>query len=253
MTVELNRIYNEDCIKALDHVDDGSIDLVVTDPPYLHVKGGMSSSRFNVGKTWAKDSVMTQKMSDFGKSRIYEFLDAVIPKMQKVNMYVFCSKLQLIHYFTYIAEHKKLKYDLLVWDKDKKAMKSSKFHTSDIEYLIRIYEPGVSLNKVLTEDGSKSDIEYYLKRQVAKQPKGAHSTMKPVELIERLIKVSSNEGGIVLDGFLGSGTTAVACINTNRNFIGFELDPEYHAIAEKRIQDAINEKQTKEGEVICAD
>lgn len=248
MGIELNTIYNEDCIKALEQVEDGSIDLVVTDPPYLHVKGGMSSSRFNVGKTWAKDSVMTQKMSDFGKARIYEFLDAAMPKMKKVNMYVFCSKLQLVHYFTYISEHKRLKYDLLVWDKDKRTMKSSKFHTSDIEYLIRIYEPGVSLNKVLTEDGSKSDIEYYLKRQVAKQPKGEHSTMKPVELIERLIKVSSNEGDVVLDGFMGSGSTAIACINTDRNYIGFELDSEYHALAEKRIHAALNEKQTEEVE-----
>lgn len=67
-----------------------------------------------------------------------------------------------------------------------------------------------------------------------------HPTQKPVELCEWLIKTYSNKGDVVLDNCMGSGTTGVACINTNRNFIGIELDKEYFDIAEQRIQEALN-------------
>lgn len=70
-------------------------------------------------------------------------------------------------------------------------------------------------------------------------PKLGHVTPKPVEMIENIIRHSSNEGDTVLDCFLGSGTTAIAAINTNRNFIGIEREPEYVAIARQRISDAM--------------
>ena len=116
-------------------------------------------------------------------------------------------------------------------------MKSTKFFTSDLEYIIRIYEAGVSLHKVYTEDGTKSDVRYYTKRQAFKQPYGKHNTMKPVELIERLIRVSSLENDVVLDTFLGTGTTAIACQNTNRQYIGYEIDPIFFNEAKQRIEE----------------
>jgi site-specific DNA-methyltransferase (adenine-specific) len=65
---------------------------------------------------------------------------------------------------------------------------------------------------------------------------GLHPTQKPLALFEYLIKTYTNEGETVLDNCMGSGTTAIACMNTKRNFIGFELDSEYHRIATERIQ-----------------
>lgn len=229
-------IISGNCMEAMEKFPDKSVDLILTDPPYLHVKGGMKSKKYNTG-TWKSESYMNTHMSDFGEKRIYEFLDKSLRIMKKANMYIFCSKLQLQYYFKYITEHKKLKYDLLVWDKVKYSMKSTKFFTSDIEYIIRIYESGVSLNKVLVEDGSKSDITHYMKRQVAEQPKGEHGTMKPVELLNRLIKVSSNEGDLILDPFMGSGSTGISARELNRRFIGIELDEKYFEIAKKRIEE----------------
>src|SRR5699024_9471207 len=223
----------------MKRIHDGSVDLIVTDPPYEHVKGGMKSKKYNVG-TWKAESYMNTKMSDFKKEDIFNFLNVSIKKMKKVNMYIFCSKLQLAHYFDYINQNKKLKYDLLVWDKssadDKFSMKSSKFFAQDIEYIVRIYESGVSLNKIWNKEGTKSDSRYYMKRQKFQQPKGSHGTMKPTELIERFIKLSSIENDLVLDPFMGSGTTAIACINTERNFIGFELDETYYNKSLERIK-----------------
>lgn len=68
-------------------------------------------------------------------------------------------------------------------------------------------------------------------------PRNGHLTPKPVELIEYLIKTSSNEGDLVLDCFLGSGTTGVACLNTNRRFIGIEKEPKYFEIAKQRLEE----------------
>ena len=240
--MELNTIYNEDCLEGMKRLPDKSVDLMITAPPYLHVKGGMKSKRFNVGRVWSADSRMVNEMSDFDKKEIFNFLDASLRVLKKANMYIFCSKLQLIHYFEYISEYnasvpksRALKYDLLIWDKLDNRMMSSKFHASDIEYIVRIYEQGVSLNKVWDEDGKKSDSDHYMKLQSFKKPIGEHTTQKPVELIKRLIRTSSHENDLVLDPFMGSGTTAIACLSTNKQYIGFELDEGYYNIAQDRI------------------
>lgn len=76
--------------------------------------------------------------------------------------------------------------------------------------------------------------------QYPKDKDGFHPTQKPVALLEDLIQTFSNEGNTVLDFTMGSGSTGVACVNTGRRFIGIELDPDYFAIAQKRIQEAEN-------------
>jgi site-specific DNA-methyltransferase (adenine-specific) len=70
-----------------------------------------------------------------------------------------------------------------------------------------------------------------------------HPTQKPVLLLEYLVKTYTNEGDTVLDFTMGSGSTGVACVNTNRKFIGIEMDEKYYDISCKRITDAINEKK----------
>ena len=75
--------------------------------------------------------------------------------------------------------------------------------------------------------------------------KEGHITPKPVDLIENILLHSSNENNLILDPFVGSGTTAVACIKTNRNFIGIEKDETYFKIAQKRIDEAIDDKKSR--------
>ena len=81
-------LWQGDCLELMKDIPDGSVDLVVTDPPYLHVKGGMKSKKYNTG-TWKADSNMVISMSDFGEVEIFNFLDTVMPKMKKANMYIF--------------------------------------------------------------------------------------------------------------------------------------------------------------------
>jgi DNA modification methylase len=83
-----------------------------------------------------------------------------------------------------------------------------------------------------------TDIDFYKEKRF-------HPTQKPIKLISRLISASCNENELVLDPFTGSGSTGVACVNTNRNFIGIELNKEYFDIANDRIIEALNKKESK--------
>ena len=96
-------------------------------------------------------------------------------------------------------------------------------------------------NKI-TKYNNIVDSSYYCKLQKYPQPKlKQHPTPKPIDLIEKYIILSTKENDIVLDLFMGSGTTGVACVNTNRNFIGIELDQRYFEIAKERIYKAQHE------------
>lgn len=107
---------------------------------------------------------------------------------------------------------------------------------------VRKSNNGSSLSSPLKysdERVSEYDSRYPTSIKKFNRDKGLHPTQKPVALFEYLIKTYSNEGDVILDNCIGSGTTAVAAINTNRNFIGIEREPEYVAIANQRIADAI--------------
>jgi site-specific DNA-methyltransferase (adenine-specific) len=98
-----------------------------------------------------------------------------------------------------------------------------------------------------TDDSRKGCTEKYptsiLKFNKPHPSKSIHRTEKPVALLEYLIKTYTNDGDIVLDNCMGSGSTGVACVNTNRKFIGMELDKDYFDISQKRIKEAKNENR----------
>lgn len=87
-------------------------------------------------------------------------------------------------------------------------------------------------NECTYNGNNESDILYFRLKE-----ERAHPTQKPVELLEYLLNIYSNEGDVVLDNCMGSGSTGVACVNTNRNFIGIELDENYYRIAQQRINE----------------
>lgn len=229
-----------DCLELMKDIPDKSIDLIVTDPPYLHIKGGCKSKRLNVGCRDVNSNVVSN-MSDFGEQQIYTYLDNVKKKMKKINMYVFCSKLQIPYYLNWALKNK-LQYDVLFWYKNTNRMISTKFYASNVEYIIRIYDNGCSLKCILNDEG-KAKSELYQKIFSYDTPKNKiHEAQKPIELLERIILLSSNKNDTVLDYFMGSGSTGVACINTGRNFIGIELDENYFNIAKERINNIVRKE-----------
>ena len=93
------------------------------------------------------------------------------------------------------------------------------------------------LNNIITDN--KDGLRHPKTIQKFNRDRGYHPTQKPVALLEYLIKTYTNEGETVLDNCMGSGSTGIACVNTNRNFIGYELNEKYFEIAEKRINEAM--------------
>lgn len=105
-----------------------------------------------------------------------------------------------------------------------------------------IYNKAICVKDYDSTERYPIDVLYF---QTDKHRQCLHPTQKPVALLEYLIKTYSNENELILDNCMGSGSTGVACVNTNRKFIGIELDDNYFQIAQKRIDDAISEKKSK--------
>lgn len=239
--LELNKIYNMDCLEGMKLIEDESIDLVITDPPYLHNKGGNGGGHTKIAtsKMYAKESMVINEMSNFTKEICYNVLNEIKRISKKMNAYFFCNDSLIPHYLNWALENK-FKYTILTWNKPLSILNRERFSTN-MEYIIRIYGTGTALNK-LDLKTYPDKKQYYSKYQYFNQIKSKnkfHPTQKPIEYINGLIELSSKEGEIILDTFMGSGTTAVACINTNRNFIGFEMDTTYCDIANQRIQNII--------------
>ena len=240
MKIQQNQIelIQGDCLEKMKDIPDGSIDLVLTDPPY--------------GTTACKwDSII-----DF--DLMWEQLKRVI----KPNGAIVLTASQPFTSALVMSNIKDFRY-CWAWDKKKGGnimnLKSQpyKVHEDVCVFSIKphLYYPIMTDQKERTgktySKGEANGIENYGDTRIynKKYPKSilevsnadqkgkTHPTQKPVALFEYLIKTYTNEGDLVLDNCMGSGTTGVACKNLNRNFIGIELDPEYFKIAEKRINE----------------
>ena len=226
------KLLHGDCLELMKNIPDKSIDLIVTDPPYLIVGGG-SGGCFGTENRTYHSQVSKNKAINSGISN--EVLDELYRVMKQPNIYIGCNKNQLRQYINYF-EDKGCTTDLLTWHKTNPVPTCNNKYLSDTEYLLYFRSNGVPMygsyatkKKYYVTPTNKKDKELY-----------KHPTIKPVDIIENLIINSSKENDVVLDAFMGSGTTAVACINTNRKFIGIELDKNYYDIANKRIEEAKN-------------
>lgn len=214
--MELDIIYNEDCIDGMKSIPDESIDLIVTDPPYgIDLTPQRENGKFKNTKVANDDNL--------------EWLDGFVEQIYRVSKNVVCvfCGWQKIDVFKQAFEKKFIIKNISVWNKDWFGMGNN-------------YRPNYELcllcckTNVKTHSNNKSNILTY--RRVA-PTKLLHSCEKPVGLIEDLIEELSEKNDIILDPFIGSGTTAIACLETGRHYIGYELDPEYYKIANDRILD----------------
>ena len=155
------------------------------------------------------------------------FLNFIKPKMKKIYIYIFCNKTLVADYIQW-AKDNKCSFDILVMCKSNPIPAYNNHYMSDLEYIIVIREPGTYFSK-------EKNIELYRKWFMTNCKKGIHPAEKPVELIKKFITVGSMGGGLVLDPFMGSGTTGVAAKELGRDFIGCEISDEYFKIASQRI------------------
>jgi site-specific DNA-methyltransferase (adenine-specific) len=206
----LNQIICGDCLEVMRDIPDKSVDLVVTDPPY----GINIASNGKVGGT------KKAKLTDYGVCT----WDKFIPSKEYFQEMMRVSKNQIIFGGNYFVEHLYNSPCWIVWDKDN----SGNF--ADCELAWTSFKTAVRKikyrwNGMLQENMKKKEYRF-------------HPTQKPIGLFEWILDNYSDPNSIILDPFLGSGTTAIAAHNTGRFFIGIEKEPKYVEIARKRVEQA---------------
>ena len=210
---ELNKIYCEDCLEGMEKLPDNSIDLIITDPPYGDNIGYGRSNKEILNN---EDETINYKMLDIcylklkNDSNLYLFTNWKF--VEKIRKYIIDKTNFTIRMMLVIVKNNfgmgygfRNQYELcLVLEKGKVSYNLNNF--SNVIFMEHINHNG-----------------------------NTHPHQKGIEIIKKMLKHSSKENDIVLDCFMGSGTTAVACKELERNFIGFELSEEYCQIANKRL------------------
>lgn len=235
--MEINKIYNEDCFIGIKSIPDNSIDLVIIDPPYAinTRKNRVGYNRIAKSILKVEDTLVNHNLTE---SYDFSLLDELLRVMKKINIYIWCSKKQIEDYLKYFVDKHKCRYEILIWNKTNAMPLYSNKYINDKEYCL-----------YFRKESKCNPMSYDDARTVYTSPANAkdrveykHPTIKPVDFIRKLIRNSSNENDIVLDCFMGSGTTAVASILENRNYIGFEIEKKYYDIANARIEKIEEEK-----------
>lgn len=233
--VKLNHIECMDCLEYLKKIPSGFVDLVVTDPPYnVSQKTDLKFKDLNVTKNFGDWDF------DFDPIPVLKELKRVLkPNGQ---MYIFCATRQIPIYMTFLEENCFFR-NLLVWSKTNPAPRLSKtnfiFANEYIVYAIneKVKMPQVTFNFSKQNEMKNIFITSSLqsKERLKENGKAVHPTQKPLSIIKRLIEISSKEGDIVLDPFMGVGSTAVACKELGRKFVGCEIDERYIIESNRRI------------------
>lgn len=227
MKYEINNIYNLDSYIAIKELPDKSIDCIYTDIPYLFDDGGSGGSPLSqrINKMKQED------LKGLTKGVDHKILDEFIRVMKKVNCFIWCSKMQILDIMNYFCEYG-CNFEILTWCKTNPIPSTNNNWLPDIEYCLYFREKGVPLN-----DGYEHKSKWFIS-PINKGDKDLydHPTIKPLDLVKKHILHTTNENDVILDAFLGSGTTAVACKETKRNYIGFEINKNYYDIAVDRLK-----------------
>ena len=224
-----------DCLELMKDIPDGSVDLVLTDPPYMIATVG-------AGIYKQADKQYVKELDGIKDGFDEKVLDEICRVMKKINVYFFCSQKQIIPLIDYFVKKKNCNWNILSWHKSNPVPACGNKYLTDTEFVLFFREKGV---KIYGEYETK--FTYYVTPLNQKDKRQyEHPTIKPVKILQNLIVNSTLENGVVLDCFMGSGSTGVACVNTNRRFIGIELDDKYFEIAKQRINAAIRDKKRTE-------
>jgi site-specific DNA-methyltransferase (adenine-specific) len=243
----INQVFCEDALAGLARIPDGSIDLILTDPPY------------NLGKDYGNGS--DQQTEDDYLRWTEQWIDAALPKLKpNGSLYIFLTWRFSPEIFVLLKKRMTMMNEI-IWDRRVPSMGGSVRSYSSVHdtigFFVRRKDYYFDLDAVRIpydaetkkarsrsifvgakwlEIGYNPKDLWSVSRLHREHPERAdHPTQKPLEIIERMVKASCPPDGVVLDLFMGSGTTAIAAKRCGRNFVGFELNPDYCAIIAERL------------------
>jgi len=211
-----------DCLEVMKQIPDKSVDLVLTDPPY-------NIARKNNFSTMGRAGI------DFGEwdkgFDLFSYIDQVNRVLKKDGSFVVFNAWRNLGAIADYAEKQGFETKDMI-----RLEKSNPMPRNRDRRYITDYECAIWFVKEKSKwTFNRQDEKYQRPKFVASIETGLHPTQKNLSLMESLVKIHSNLTDIVLDPFMGSGTTGVACKNLNRKFIGIEQDPTYFQIAKERI------------------
>ena len=242
--IELNKIYNEDCLEGMKRIPDGSVDCIVTSPPYnfcLRVKGDkyikMGKNEVRAGLAMNK---YTNGLSDsLDMNSYFEWQCKCIDEMLRVCIGTVFYNIQMITgnkqaLLKIIGRYSENIRDILIWDKKgaEPAIHAGCLN-SEYEWIIAFENGDCKGRMFKTMQAGRGEMSNVIR--IGKNRENEHRAAFPVQLPQCLISQFTSPGSLILDPFMGSGTTAIAAIREKRNFIGFELNKEYYDKACKRI------------------
>ena len=231
---------NKSCFDFLPSIDSKSIDLILIDPPYEISR----ETNFQNGELTGTDTDRFRISMDFGDwDKNFTNLEEIFKQGYRIlkdggTMICFYDLWKIETIKRYYENNKFKQIRFIEWLKTNPVPINSK-----INYLSNAREIAVlGIKKSKPTFNSSYDNGLY-QYPICHDKGRFHPTQKPLELIKELILKHSNEGDIVLDCFSGSGTTGVAAIQTNRRFIGCEINPEYYKQSKKRIETILKEQE----------
>ena len=242
----LNKIYNMDCIEGMKRIPDKSIDMILCDPPFGTTKNEWDKI-IPFEPLWEQYERIIKNNGAILLFSQQPFTAQVVLSNPKMFRYEWIwQKTKSTGFMNAKKMPLKSHENILVFYKNLPTYNPQGIVTG-VQYITGRTRKGKSRNYGQTGCGDAGYIQ-----TTANYPKDIiqfsnpsnkghfHPNQKPVALLEYLIKTYTNEGEIVLDNCMGSGSTAIACINTGRNYIGFEISKEYCNIANKRLEEIKN-------------
>ncbi len=253
-----NIIYNGDCVKILNaKVDENSIDLIFADPPYNLSGNGLKWKGNKTGGDWY---MVNEKWDKITAPEYMQFTRKWIGGCHRVlrnigSIYIACSYHNIGEVMIVLKQLGFKINNIITWHKaNAMPNMTRRVFTHSTEFVIWAvkgkkwifnYEELKKINPEKQKDGSIKQMRDVWslplvqgkERIKGKNGRALHPTQKPEEMLKRIIIASSNKGDVVLDPFLGSGTTAVMAKKLERDWIGIEQDKKYIEISKKRIKD----------------
>ena len=222
-------LWHGDCLELMKNIPDGSVDLVLTDPPYL-----CDYSRHDSKSRFSK-KIANDENNSANEGMIERYLQECFRIMKdNTAIYCFCNYKKIDFFKQQIEKAGFNLKNIIIWDKQRNGMGdlSTTFGYS-YEFIIFASkgQPKIRGKRI-------SDVWQFARVKPKEQ---THQNQKPIDLLKQAIEKSSDKNAVVFDGFMRSGSCGVACVNTNRRFIGIELDEGYFNIAKKRIEEAVND------------
>ncbi len=239
MSVDLRK---GDCNILLKEVPDKSVNLIVTDPPYdVSVNHDGGKLYHNKGFDKSNEELVSANINN--GYDIVKFGEEVKRIMKHINVYFWCNKKQIPQYFDYYVNGLGCKFEILCWHKTNALPTFNGKYLTDTEYCLYFFEEGHKF----CDPSNYEDAKTFFYAPINNKDKKmyGHPTIKPLDMVEKLIRNSSRKDDVVLDPFMGSGTTGVASVLLNRNFIGMEIDEHFFDVARKRIESYTSQPKLK--------